>query len=245
MGMQFELLATDGWRAPRPVDVSARRGRDANLHARRHVRHRQSDDAGRTRRHGRADRARQYVSFDVAARHASDPRSRRTASFHALGKADPHGLRRVPGVQSGDHAQDHRGGRELPLAHQRRCRDADAREIHAGTEGSRRRRGHDLRRVHAVPGDGSRSAALDGAVVALGVAQPRRVRSAAKSPFPVRHRSRRHVFSAAPGVGGGPAHRLASTAMPSAAWRWASRRRSASACSMRSFRICRRIGRAI
>ncbi len=39
-------------------------------------------------------------------------------------------------------------------------------------------RGDDLRRVHAVSGDGTRGATFDGAVVALGVAQSRRVRSA-------------------------------------------------------------------
>ena len=51
----------------------------------------------------------------------------------------------------------------------------------------------DLRRVHAVSGDGRGGAHVDGAVAALGRAQPRRVRSTAESARAVRHRAGRHV----------------------------------------------------
>ncbi len=42
--------------------------------------------------------------------------------FMGWERPDPHRLRRLPGVQPGDAAQDHRGGRQLPLAGQRRSR---------------------------------------------------------------------------------------------------------------------------
>ncbi len=52
--------------------------------------------------------------------HRGDPRARRPARLHALVGPDPHRLRRLPGVQPRGAAQDHGGGRALPLAGQRR-----------------------------------------------------------------------------------------------------------------------------
>ena len=191
--MKFELLGTDG---------RARRGRmsfargDVETPAFMPVgtygtvKAMTPEELTETRR---ADHARQHVPPDAAAGHGRDARARRPASLHALGAADPDRLRRLPGLQPGDAAQDHGGGRQLPLAGQRRSGAADAGALDAGA--ARPRCGHrdDLRRVHAVPGDRGGGAHVDGAVAALGRAQPRRVRAAAESACAVRHRAGRHV----------------------------------------------------
>ena len=57
----------------------------------------------------RADHPRQHLSPDAAAGHRRDPRARRAARLHALAGADPHRLRRLPGLQPRGAAQDHRG----------------------------------------------------------------------------------------------------------------------------------------
>ena len=48
--------------------------------------------------------------------------ARRPAQLHALGQADPDRLRRLPGDEPVQAAQDHRRGRHLPVAHRRRRR---------------------------------------------------------------------------------------------------------------------------
>ena len=73
-------------RAARPPDARPRDGRDAGIHAGRHLRHREGDGADRTRRGRRADRARQHLPPVAAAGPRRDRRARRTASFHGLGR---------------------------------------------------------------------------------------------------------------------------------------------------------------
>ena len=47
-------------------------------------------------------------------------RARRAASLHGLAGPHPHRFRRLPGIQPGRAAQDQRGGRQVPVAGQRR-----------------------------------------------------------------------------------------------------------------------------
>ena len=122
--------------------------------------------------------------------------ARRPAPLHGLERPDPDRLRRLPGVLAGHAAQDHRGGRALRLADQRRPAAADARGVDAHPDGARFRHRDDLRRMHAVrdrrtPGDGTRGGRLDAAVAALGAAQPRRVRRAGRG---ARHEHKRALF---------------------------------------------------
>ena len=97
-----------GRRPPRPPDARPRHRRDAGVHAGGHLRHGQGDDA----RASCASSARRSSSatpstcgcgpgLDVIAR------ARRPAPLHGLGRADPHRLRRLPGVQPRRAAQDH------------------------------------------------------------------------------------------------------------------------------------------
>ena len=86
-------------RAPRAARARARRRRNAGVHAGRHLRHGQGDGAERARRNRRADRARQHLPPVAAPGHRGHRRARRPASLHGLGPADPHRLRRLPGVQ--------------------------------------------------------------------------------------------------------------------------------------------------
>ena len=74
--LRFELLHTRRRGAPRAPAPAARHGRDAGLHAGRHLRHRQGDDARGTRGARRADRARQHLS-SVAAPGRGDRRAPR------------------------------------------------------------------------------------------------------------------------------------------------------------------------
>ena len=60
--------------------------------------------------------------------HRNPARARRAARLHALAAPDPHRLGRLPGLQPRVAAQDHRGGRALPLAHRRRARCASRRK---------------------------------------------------------------------------------------------------------------------
>ena len=66
MTAEFTLLGTARRRAPRPPAPRAWRGRNAGVHAGRHLRHRQGDDARGTRRARRRHRARQHLSPDAA-----------------------------------------------------------------------------------------------------------------------------------------------------------------------------------
>ena len=82
--MKFELMTRDG--GARRGRITFRRGvdRHAGVHAGRHLRHRESDDARGARGLGRADHPRQHVPFAAAPRHRGHPRARRPARVHAL-----------------------------------------------------------------------------------------------------------------------------------------------------------------
>ncbi len=231
-------------RPPRPAAPAARPGRDPGVHAGRHLRHRQGDDAGGAHRTRRRDRARQHVPPDAAARHPRDPCPRRAARLHALGGTDPDRLGRLPGLQPRGAAQGHGGGRPLPLAGERRPRVPEPRDLDAGPDRARLRHRDGLRRMPAVPGDRSRGAPVDGALDALGAAQPGLIRRprqperrcsassrAARTSGCVSNRSRRSA-------------RSASTATPWVDWPWASPPRSATRCSTGSSPGCRGIARA-
>ena len=71
-----------------------------------------------------------------------------------------------------------------------------------------------------------RGGRIDAPVAALGAPQPRGVRPAGQSERAVRHRPGRHVRGPARRVAGRAAGHRLSTASPSAACRWASRRRT-------------------
>ena len=124
-------------------------------------------------RPGRRDRARQHVSSDAAPGQRGDARARRTAWIHALAHADPHRLRRLPGLQPREPAQDHRGGRAVPLADRRRAGAPHARGVHGRAARARLRHRDGARRLHALSRDRATGARIDGAVDALGGAQPR------------------------------------------------------------------------
>ena len=100
-------LAHDGRRARRRDHDAARHHPHAGLHAGRHRGHRQGavprPGASRRRRH----RARQHLSPDAAARRRARRPARRPARLHALGRADPHRLRRLSGDVAVQAAQDH------------------------------------------------------------------------------------------------------------------------------------------
>ncbi len=84
-----------------------------------------------------------------------DRRSRRPARLRALERPDPHRLRRLPGVLAGASPQDHRAGREVRRADRRLHRVPRTGREHAYPEGARFGHRDDLRRVHAVPGNGA------------------------------------------------------------------------------------------
>ena len=69
----------------------------------------------------RPDRPRPTPTICCCGRATSSSRARRPASLHGLGRPDPHRLRRLPGLQPGQAAQDRRGRRRVPLARRRRA----------------------------------------------------------------------------------------------------------------------------
>ena len=78
--------------------------------------------------------------------------ARRPARVHALGQADPDRLRRLPGDEPVEAAQDHRRGRRLPVAHRRRRAHADARARRRDPVPARRRHPDAARRVREPAG---------------------------------------------------------------------------------------------
>ena len=154
------LLAHRRRRAPRPAALPARHGGDAGLHAGRHLRLGQGDDARTTLRATGAEiilgnTFHLYLrpGLDVIAAHGG---------LHGFARWNGPILTDSGGFQvfSLAHApQDHRAGRDLRLADRRRQGVPRSRGEHAHP--ARARLGHrdDLRRVHAVPGDRARSRA--------------------------------------------------------------------------------------
>ena len=117
----FRVTASDG--AARAGVLTTAHGdvRDARLHARRDEGDRQVADARRGARARRADRARQHLPPPLPARRRADRRARRAAPLHGLGRADPHRLRRLPGLLAARHAaRRRRRRRHLPQRLRRR-----------------------------------------------------------------------------------------------------------------------------
>ena len=170
--MKFDLLTVDG---------AARRGRlvfargtvetPTFMPVGTHLRHGQGPDAGADRRIRRRDYSRQYIPSYAPARRRGHPRTRRPASFHALGRADPHRLRRFPGLEPRRVKKDHREGRHLPVAGGRRAHFPRPGAVHGRAAGARCRHYYGVRRMHPAPGDRTRGARVDGALAALGRAQ--------------------------------------------------------------------------
>ena len=168
--LQFELLApTRRPRAPRPPDPQPRRGADADLHARGHLRHRQGRDAALAGGDGRADHPGQHLPPVDAPRpgRARSSSAACTASS-SWNKPDPHRLGRLPGLEPGRDAQDQRGRREVRVAGQRRQAVPHARDLDADPDRAEQRHRHAVRRVHALRDQGphhdrGRGAHLDGA----------------------------------------------------------------------------------
>ena len=177
-----------------------------------------------------------------------DSRARRPARVHALAAADPHRLGRLPGVEPAEPAQDHRGGRRVSLARQRRPHPSDARALDRDAGRARRRHRHGVRRVHGLSRGARDGARVDAAVAALGEAQPRRVRRAEARPGQrrraVRHRAGRRARRSAARVARG----LAGDRLCRVCRRRARGRRAGGGAARRarrrSRRRCRPTGRA-
>ena len=201
-------------RPPRPHHAEPRRGRDAHLHARGHLRQRQGHAAARAEGNRLADRAGQHLPPVAAPGHGNHGKAWRPARLHAVGQAHPHRLGRLPGVQPAGHAQDHRGRRQVRLADRWRTPVPDARGIDAHPALAEFGHRNGVRRMHALrdrrpSGHGRGSGPLDAHVAALGAALARRVRPPGQSQRAVRHRPGRHVRIAARRIAGRAAgHRL-------------------------------------
>ena len=190
---------------------------------------------------GRADRARQHLPPDAAPGHRGDRRARRAASVHELAGADPHGLGRIPGLQPRGAAQADRGGRAVPFARQRRRGVADSGEL---DRRCRRALDADIVMVfdECTPYPATRDASRE---TRWSCRRAGRARSRAEFD---RLGNPNALFGIV--QGGTWLSRLrqasldsltasGSTATRSAAWRSASRPKSASPCSRRSTRCCR------
>ena len=115
-------------RARRRAPHRARRRPHAGLHARRDEGDRQGRRPRRAPRSRRADHPRQHVPPPSAARRGAHRRARRAPQVHGLGRADPHGFGRFPGLFSPRHAA--RGGRrrrDVPLGLRRERRSGSRR----------------------------------------------------------------------------------------------------------------------
>ena len=126
--MKFEVHNTDWKGAARHPRARARPRRDAGVHAGGHLRRGEGDVARRAARARRADRARQHLPPVAAPRPGCHPGARRPAPLHGLGRADPHRLRRLPGLQPRRLAEDKRRRGPVRIADQRRPPVPDARD---------------------------------------------------------------------------------------------------------------------
>ncbi len=165
----FTLIEDRCRRAPRRDRHAARQDPHTRLHAGRNRSHRQ----GRLHRPARGRRrgchSRQHLSPDAAPRRRARRPARRAAPLHALGQADPHRQRRLPGHEPLQAAQDHRRRRHLPVAYRRLDARADAGARDRDPVPARRRHPDATRRVRG----------------AAGLAQARRARpSSDRSPGP-------------------------------------------------------------
>ena len=230
-GLKFDLTHHRRPGTSRPPHAESRRGRNADLHAGRHLRHGEGGPAARTGGNARADHPRQHVSPVAAPRAGDDRRARRPAQLHGLEAPDPHRLRRLPGVFAGRSAQDHRRWRHVRVADQRRQAVPVARNLDADPEGAELGHRDAVRRMHAVRDQQRADVApgrrrFDAHVDALGAALHRRIQRPGQSERAVRHRPGRHVRGPARRVAGRSRRRWTSTASRSAACRSASRRKT-------------------
>ncbi len=117
---------------------------------------------------GAAGRARQHLPPVLPPGHRDRRRARRPARLHALGRADPHRLRRLPGVQPRGHARHARRRRRVRLGLRRLAARVHARAGDAHPGGARRRHHHGLRPVRARHARARRDRGRRGAHDALG-----------------------------------------------------------------------------
>ena len=149
-------------------------------------------------------------------------------------------------VMSLAHApKDRRGRRHLPLAYRRLGASADAGALDRDPAPARLRHRHAARRMRRAAGRAARRSSGRCGCRSPGRSARRRPSARPDGHGAVRHRAGRRHPGAAAAVGGGARRRSASTAMRSAGWRSASRRRRCSRCSRRRCRRCPPTGRAI
>ena len=172
-------------RAHRRNHDGARRRADAGFHAGRHASGDQGRASRRRARVRRGDSARQHLSSDAAAVGGARRGARRAACIHALAVSDPHRFRRLSGDVARAAAEDHRGGRHVPLAPRRRDGRADAGARDGGADPARLRYRHAARRMRPASGRASRDRARDEAVAALGRTQQTRFRAARRPAAPL------------------------------------------------------------
>ena len=188
----------------------------------------QGDVSGRGARARRRRRARQHLSSDAGARAPSGRRARRAAQIHELAASDPHRFRRLPGDEPRQAAQARRARRRVPIAYRRLAPRADAGARDGDPGPARFRHPDAVRRMRppAVPARARPSARC--ACRCAGPSARKAAFGDAAGPGDLRHRPGRRRdrslrIESARGLAG-----MASTAMRSAAWRSASRRRSCS-----------------
>ena len=176
--------------------------------------------------------ARQHLPPVSAARSRTDPPDGRVAPLHVVAGRHPHRFGRFSGLQPQLAAQNHRGRRRLPLPPQWR-----PAHVHPGIDGGRatrlrQRYRHGARRVPGVPGEPRVRARVDAADGTMGARRRSshyrgRMAGAVDAPRAVPHRAGLDVPGPAAGVRARNWWIWTPTVTPSAAFRWASRARSA------------------
>ena len=248
------------------LEARPRRGAHARVRAAGDQGRRQDARGPRGRRPRLRHGPREHVPPVPLARPRADRAARRPAPLPALGPADHHRLRRLPGLLDGPRdgrrrdqgprravhgralgrdPRDRGGGRALPLLPRRLDEVHGPGDLDGGP--GRARLGHraGLRRVHAVPRRPRVHGALDRAHAPLAGPLPGLARRArARGPDRLRHRPGRDGRGPAPLLRpGGRRPRRRSAGSRSAARSARTRRRCSRSSSGRS-RSCRRPSRA-
>ena len=225
--MKFQRRSTrDGAGAPRRARARARPRRDAGVHAGRHLRHGEGDDARRARRRS----ARRSCSatpstcgcgpgLEVIGKHGGLHR------FMGWERPDPHRLGRLPGLQPRRRcARSPRKACSSPRRSTATACSSRPRSRCASSACSIPTSPWCSTSARRIPATEQQAARLDAAVAALGRAlEDAHARQRERA---VRHRAGRHVRDAARRVARRARRRSASTATRSAGCRWASRRRT-------------------
>ena len=200
-------------RPPRPHHAEPRRGRDAHLHARGHLRQRQGHAAARAEGNRLADRAGQHLPPVAAPGHGNHGKAWRPARLHAVGQAHPHRLGRLQVFSL-------QGMRKITEEGVKFASPIDGARLFLTPEESmriQRSLNSDIVMVfdectpYEIDGRPAtvEKRPLDAHVAALGAALARRVRPPGQSQRAVRHRPGRHVRIAARRIAGRAAgHRL-------------------------------------